>query len=165
MLPSIGVKCLSYPASVSDSNFASIISFITSVIAHLNTKPSPPSFKGETLCHVASWLGRHTALRLLQRLGADVNAKDDTGSIPVFDACWKNHGKTVEALVDMGANLKAVGEDGYTAIMWASTKGNIEIVQFLHKCKAELDMCGQSGTAMHAAALGGHVEMLEVIYN
>ena len=66
-------------------------------------------------------------------------------------------------LHDMGAaNVDAVDEDGATALMLASKNCHIDSVQYLHEIKADVDICGASGTAMHGAARGGHTEILKV---
>ena len=61
------------------------------------------------------------------------------------------------------ANVDAVDEDGYTALMLASEKGRLDSVKYLHEIKADLHICsGKFGTAMHRAAFGGHTEILKV---
>ena len=63
----------------------------------------------------------------------------------------------------MGAvNVDAVDERGVTALMLASKKGHLDSVQYLHEIKADVNICGASGTAMHGAASGGHTDMLKV---
>ena len=63
----------------------------------------------------------------------------------------------------MGAvNVDAVDEDGDTALMLASRSGKTDSVQYLYEIKADVNICGKFGTAMHGAASGGHTEILKV---
>ena len=66
-------------------------------------------------------------------------------------------------LHDKGAaNVDIVDEDGATALMLASKNGSLSSVQYLYEIKADVNICGASGTAMHGAARGGHTEILKV---
>ena len=60
------------------------------------------------------------------------------------------------------ANVDAVDEDGETALMLASLGGHLDSVQYLYERKADVNVCGKFGTAMHRAASGGHTEILKV---
>ena len=60
------------------------------------------------------------------------------------------------------ANVDAVNEDGVTALMLASKRDSLDSVQYLHEIKADVNICGASGTAMHRAARNGHTEVLRV---
>ena len=63
----------------------------------------------------------------------------------------------------MGAvNVDAVDEDGDTALMLASLGGHLDSVKYLYEIKADVNIRGKFGTAMHRAALGGHTEILKV---
>ena len=58
--------------------------------------------------------------------------------------------------------MDAVDEDGDTALMLASRWGKTDSVKYLHEIKADVNICGASGTAMHRAARNGHTEVLRV---
>ena len=60
------------------------------------------------------------------------------------------------------ANVDALDVNGYTALMLASDKGHLDSVQYLYEIKADVNICGKFGTAMHRAARGGHTEILKV---
>ena len=71
-----------------------------------------------------------------------------------------------QALHELGAeNVDAVDKNDRTALMIASEKGDIASVKYLHEIKADLNVCGAFGTAMHCAAYGGHTEILKVDLN
>ena len=60
------------------------------------------------------------------------------------------------------ANVDAVDRYGYTPLILASNNGRLDSVQYLYEIKADVNICGASGTAMHRAAFGGHTEILKV---
>ena len=60
------------------------------------------------------------------------------------------------------ANVDAVDKWGVTALMLACKNGSLDSVQYLYEIKADVNICGASGTAMHGAASGGHTEILKV---
>ena len=60
------------------------------------------------------------------------------------------------------ANVDALDVNGYTALMLASDKGHLDSVQYLYEIKADVNICGKFGTAVHRAAFGGHTEILKV---
>ena len=64
---------------------------------------------------------------------------------------------------DLGAaNVDAVDENGYTALMLAIENDHVDSVQYLYEIKADVSICGKFGTTMHRAAWGGHTEILKV---
>ena len=68
----------------------------------------------------------------------------------------------LQVLIKADAKLDAVAEDGCTALMDASTEGKIEMVKLLHEAKADLNVCGRYGTALHGAVTTGRKQMLKV---
>ena len=77
--------------------------------------------------------------------------------------CLSDVNVVQQTLHGLGADcLDAVDKDGATALMRASSKGHIESVKLLHAMKADVNICGDLGTAMHYAAYGGQTEMLKV---
>ena len=71
----------------------------------------------------------------------------------------------LQELIDLGTELDTVNEDGDTALMVASAKGNVEMVKLLHEAKADLNVCGRYGTALHRAVWNSHTEVLKVTWN
>ena len=67
-----------------------------------------------------------------------------------------------QTLHGLGADLDVLHIFGETALMCASGMGNVESVKLLHAMKADVNICGRFGTAMHSAAYGGHTEMFQV---
>ena len=68
-------------------------------------------------------------------------------------------------MIEAGTNLDAMDEDGDTALAVASGDGNIGMVKLLHEAKADLNVRGWLGTALHGAVAKGHTQMLKVTVN
>ena len=60
------------------------------------------------------------------------------------------------------ANVDAVNEYDETALVLASENGHLDSVRYLYEIKADVNICGIFGTAMHCAASDGHTEILKV---
>ena len=74
---------------------------------------------------------------------------------------YVNH---VQVLSELGADLDVLDKHGKTALMDASRNGHVDTVRFLHEAKADLNVCGDYGTAVHYAALRGHKETIQVTH-
>ncbi len=62
----------------------------------------------------------------------DVNARDIYGERPLMFAVEHNTNKQVtQFLLDNGADVNARDEDGWTALMWASTYNSRQVIQLL----------------------------------
>ena len=69
-----------------------------------------------------------------------------------------------QVLHELGAtNVDAVDSDCDTACMAASYKGDAGSLKVLHEIRADLDVCGSFGTALHRAVDAGHCEMIKVM--
>ena len=59
---------------------------------------------------------------------------------------------------DLGAaNVDAVDEDGFTALMLARENGHLDSVKYLHETKADLRICSGKAGKRH-----GHTDLLKV---
>ena len=70
-----------------------------------------------------------------------------------------------QELIELGTDLDVVNENSDTALILASAKGDIEMVKLLHEAKADLNVCGWRGTALHRAVGNGCTEVLKVTLN
>jgi len=68
-------------------------------------------------------------LTLLIRGGADVNAKDDSGMIPLMEAALNGNKECIKALIAAGADLHAMNKSGKTALQLAKTADVTAILQ------------------------------------
>jgi hypothetical protein len=70
--------------------------------------------------------------------GADVNARNNSGSTALILAAMNGNTKILKMLLDKGADVRATGQDGHTALRWATEKGHGEIVKILEARLAEI---------------------------
>lgn len=87
--------------------------------------------------------------------GIDVNSKDDSGIPMINQAVRKDNIELVKQLMDLGADINCVSEDrGYTPVMDAVWRGNLEITELLIKNKAELNTINKEGQSNLVLAVG-----------
>merc|ERR1711879_943543 len=69
-----------------------------------------------------------------------LNAQFDTGSTPLFTACWYRKREIVPLLVKYGANINITNSRGNRAIHMALEKNQEDIVRFLLMHGAEINL-------------------------
>lgn len=73
-----------------------------------------------------------TIVRLLLQAGADPNAPEDDGLLPLHQGARNSNPMVVSHLLDAGADLNARDNEGYTALHWAAAQsGNGRVVKAL----------------------------------
>ncbi|XP_071093035.1 serine/threonine-protein phosphatase 6 regulatory ankyrin repeat subunit C-like [Haliotis cracherodii] len=85
---------------------------------------------GENILHVAS-SGGHVEMvkHVLSKDVVDINGRGRRGRTAVMIAGYMGHEKVFDLLVNKGADLCLVGDNGDTILHWASVSGNMEIVK------------------------------------
>ena len=94
---------------------------------------------GATALH---WAAHHNDLdtaRKLIKAGANVEAKNALGVMPLWLACTNGNAEMIELLVDAGANVNEPLETGETPLMTASRTGSFNSVKVLLTAGAEVD--------------------------
>lgn len=82
---------------------------------------------GETALIVAAWCGEHEMVSLLLGYGADTShVASDSGWTALMGAAVFCQTKTVELLLDSGADVNPADHMGRTALKWAICSGNGE---------------------------------------
>ena len=74
----------------------------------------------ELSINTAASLGNAEAVKNHLSAGADLNAQDDDGLNPLFNAAYMEHGEIVELLISKGADVNAKTKRGDTALDWAT---------------------------------------------
>jgi len=119
----------------------------------------------ERLHKLPPWPERFEIVKRLVEKGADVNA---SGGSPLMSAAGAGHVKTVQFLIEKGADVK--GAAGASALRSAAYFGHVEIVELLKNAGAREDPKGQSQQETHslndqlmAAAKNGDVAIAKAL--
>ena len=83
----------------------------------------------------------------------------------LFKAVELNEIKEVKRLIEEGANVNAVDEDGMTALYWASRWGYSEIVKMLIEKGADVNVVDEyfRETALHKASHYGYSKIVKML--
>ncbi len=117
----------------------------------------------QLLLHAAR--GNNTkTVKLLVKLGADVNVKDNCGFTALMQAAMYSETESVQALTKVRANLNHQDNDGQTALMWAAAKGRKDVVQILINARANINLQDNNGqTALMRATMPGETESVQAL--
>ena len=104
-------------------------------------------------------------VRTLVKHKANVNAKTDSGHIPLTLAARNKHDNVVHALLsDSQCPVDAKGYDGYTALHYSCRYGHVDIVRTLVKHKANVNAKTDSGhTPLTLAARNKHDNVVHAL--
>eukprot|EP00457_Paulinella_chromatophora_P008257 gb/GEZN01008288.1/.p1 GENE.gb/GEZN01008288.1/~~gb/GEZN01008288.1/.p1 ORF type:complete len:440 (-),score=67.46 gb/GEZN01008288.1/:89-1408(-) len=121
-----------------------------------------------TVLHHAAWVGHTDIIRMLVRLGADLEAKDVHGRTPIAGAVWRARLPAMRLLVQLGADVDSHDDDdgtGTTALGLAAENGSVESVRVLiRELGATVDAEEADGsTPLIDAAWAGHLEVVKVL--
>lgn len=102
------------------------------------------------------------SLKLALRLGAEVNARNKNGTIPLHFAMTKEE---VQILVEAGSEVdEAVNEDGKTPLFYATHRNLAEVIHALVRAGARVNHADKLGfTALHYACHEHHREAIEAL--
>jgi ankyrin repeat protein len=122
-----------------------------------------------TPLHAASYKGHNEAVgALLAIIGSDLEkvnkkVKDKT---PLHAAYYGRKLKTMDMLLDKGADADATGTLGNTLLHCASLDGQVEVIDLLLKYEANINAKNENGwTPLHRATLRGQAKVAEFLLN
>jgi ankyrin repeat protein len=100
--------------------------------------------------------GRLENCKIFVEAGMDVNSENSHG-VPMLCIAARHGSKSVvKFLLDNGAKIDSVSKDrGYSAVMDAVWKSNVDIVELLCKKKANLNFISRDGQSVLVLAVGG----------
>ena len=102
---------------------------------------------------------------LAEETSADVNARDiENWTALIWASINKGHPDVVKVLLEHGADVNAVNNDGAGALMLASKVGDVDIVKLLLASKANVNLVSKEGkTALMSAKKEGHGEIVKLL--
>src|ERR1035437_9720990 len=117
---------------------------------------------GATPLHYAAIWGRKDVVKLLLAHGAEINAKDNLGRTPLWQASdYKDEKDVAELLLAHGAEVNAKDNFGGTPFLVA---GNKQVAELLLAHGAEINVQNNNGmTPLHWAAVEGHKDVAELL--
>jgi len=103
------------------------------------------------------------AMKRLLDKRVNINARNEDGCTALICACYKNIG-TAKLLIEAGADVYTVDEEGETALMTASRRGNLEVVKLLIEKGADVNAENKAEwTALMRASMDGHLEVAKFL--
>ena len=121
-----------------------------------------------TVLHVAAQYRQVEVCRYLIEIGLDVNAKSRRGT-PLHLFLSEASGVDLkngiaQLLLECGADVRAVDDEGCTALHAACSHNNPARHRFLVEAGADINAVNQDGcTALHLAAKEGHLETVQYL--
>lgn len=86
---------------------------------------------GDAAVHAAAWYGHLDTVCMLATLGADLQARNSGGGVPLYLAASGGHGRCVEFLLDAGTDVNVSDEDGDTCLHDAACYNHVEVATVL----------------------------------
>jgi ankyrin repeat protein len=113
---------------------------IVEALLKAGADPNTSLPEGETVLMTAARGGSLDVLRVLLAHGADVNAKESwRGQTALMWAGAENHPAAVHSLVELGADINARSNGGWTSLLFAVRAGKIEAVSALLEAGANVN--------------------------
>ncbi|CRK86871.1 CLUMA_CG000696, isoform A [Clunio marinus] len=120
------------------------------------------TFHYSTPLWVAAVANKLPVVKLLVRLGANMNSISDSGSTAVRSACFMTNVEVVEFLVEAGANFKLPNFNGGTCLI--NSVQSIELCNFLISKGADVNARDiQNKTALHYAIQEHRLETTQLL--
>jgi len=122
-------------------------------VEEILTKPGPDvrhirDNDQQTLLHFAAWFGQRAILSRLIELGADVNAKSNSGATALHEAAHFGNVACVELLLRSGADVSIADNNNDTPLETALYYGYRNIAKLLVEHGATLDIYTAAGLGM-----------------
>ncbi|XP_042551222.1 inversin isoform X2 [Dipodomys spectabilis] len=120
-----------------------------------------------TPLHWAALLGHAQIVHLLlERNKSGTIPSDSQGATPLHYAAQSNFAETVEVFLKHPSVKDDSDLEGRTSFMWAAGKGSDDVLRTMLSLKSDIDINmadKYGGTALHAAALSGHVSTVKLL--
>lgn len=119
---------------------------------------------GRTALHLASFNGQTSAMEILLKEGADVQAKDKWGNSPAHETVVKGQIPALGLLFAYGADINAVNNKDDTLLHSAILKKNKDMINFLMEKSANPNIQDKWGnTSLHSAVYSEDIDILNAV--
>lgn len=112
------------------------------------------------LHHAANTGSVELALDLLSNGQVDIDQRDPKycNRTPLMAASFHGHPDVVRVLLDNGASISAVDNEGYTALLFSAQFGHLAVTKMLMKAGSDPSTAESrdENTPLHLASFGGH---------
>jgi ankyrin repeat protein len=114
---------------------------------------------------LAAQNGKTEAVKLLLKLGANIESADDARMTPLMAAAAAGQTETVRLLIGKGAKVDAGGMMGRTALMWAALNDHTDTARALLDGGADVNSIPSPGqdTALVGAAYRGNLQLVRLL--
>lgn len=97
---------------------------------------------------------------------ADVECCDKNGLTVLHHACRKGLLEVVKSLKNLGCDLNAKTQQGFTPLRLAVIKSHSSAAEYLIECGADMERCDKNGlTALYHACRKGSLEVMKYFKN
>jgi len=96
------------------------------------------------------------ACKLLVKLGADINGRDDLGNTPLIWGACRGTRDSLKELLKMGADVASADNEGRSAIHWSTKLKRVDCLDLLLRCAYRVVVNKKDGeqlTALHWAVM------------
>ncbi|GAM40220.1 Pfs, NACHT and Ankyrin domain protein [Talaromyces pinophilus] len=119
---------------------------------------------GETLLSRAAGSGNENVVKLLMKMGADLEETDSNGRAALSYAARNGRLLAARLILENGAQLQAKDVNGRTALLWAAEYGHETVVELLLEKDANIHDKDEYGyTAVILAAGNGHGAAVKIL--
>ncbi|KAJ5922197.1 hypothetical protein N7516_009900 [Penicillium verrucosum] len=141
--------------------------FALQILLRQGAEIDSPDIQGCPALFNQAALGNVEGIVLLLDNGADPNGSDKAShGRPLIAAVYGGHIKATESLLQYGANLNVLDQNGMTALWWAMASDHFDIVELLLSSGAGTESVGSDGlTPLLWAATEKNLAVLELLIN
>jgi ankyrin repeat protein len=120
---------------------------------------------GRSWAMQAAYEGNTAKLIFLLNHGANPNFKSKDGLTPLMDAVMGSCADCIDLLIKAGSNVNEVNTRGESAIVMASTDGQVNAVKKLLKARADINITfNERGfTLLMDACFEGNLELIKIL--